>query len=89
MFGGDTEKDQVSKIVSEVVDIVMKSKQSWSDLLSSDTNARILQEMRVPDWFLLYFKLQTKLPDSGWQTLLNLTQLWKSGVSICVIVYVV
>jgi len=36
--------------------------------------------LRVPDWVLLYFKLQVRLPDAAWQTLLNLTQLGRSGV---------
>ena len=43
--------------------------------------------MTVPDWVLLYFKLKTRLPDNAWRTLLNLTQLGKSGVSIFIYVY--
>ena len=58
------------------------SKRRLSEVLSPDTYERILQGMRVPDWVLLYFKLQEKLPDSARQTLLNLTQLGKSGVSL-------
>ena len=83
--GGDAEKEEVRDIISQVVDMVMENKgakKGFSELLSSETNNRIMKSMRVPDWVLLYFKLQTKLPDSAWQTLLNLTQLGKSGVSL-------
>ena len=85
LFGNDTEKEQVRDTTSEVVDMVMDakgSKRGLSELLSSSTYQRIIESMRVPDWALLYFKLQTRLPDSAWQTLLNLTQLGKSGVSL-------
>ena len=83
IFGGEAEKGQVRDIISGVVEMVMeaKGKRGFSELLSSEANARVLQSMRVPDWVLLYFKLQARLPDSAWQTLLNLSQLGKSGVS--------
>ena len=83
IFGGEAEKEQARDTISEVVDIVMeaKGKRGFSELLSSETHARLYHSMRVPDWVLLYFKLQAKLPDSAWQTLLNLSQLGKSGVS--------
>ena len=84
IFGDDAEKSEVSDTISVIVDMVMEAKgtkRGLSELLSSETYDRIMQTMRVPDWVLLYFKLQTKLPDSAWQTLLNLTQLGKSGVS--------
>ena len=84
IYGDDAQRESVRNHISEVIDIVMDSKRSkkgFSELLSSETHARVFQSMRVPDWVLLYFKLQTKLPDSAWQTLLNLTRLGKSGVS--------
>ena len=87
IFGGDDEKGQVRDTVSEVVDIVIeatcKGKKGFTELLSSETHARVFHSMRVPYWVLLYFKLQAKLPDRAWQTLLNLSQLGKSGVSDC------
>ena len=91
LFGTDGEKENVRDTISEVVDLVMASKGSkkgLSELLSPETHKRIFQSMRVPDWVLLFFKLQTKLPDSAWQTLLNLTRLGKSGVSNNVLCYV-
>lgn len=85
IFGGDDEKGQVRDTISEVVDIVIeaKGKKGFTELLSSETHARVFHSMRVPDWVLLYFKLQAKLPDRAWQTLLNFSQLGKSGVSDC------
>jgi len=84
LYGTSEERGKVRDTISEVIDLVMESKgtkKGLSQLLSPETQARIFESMRVPDWVLLYFKLQTRLPDSAWQTLLNLTRLGKSGVS--------
>ena len=85
LCGTTEERGKVRDTISEVIDLVMESKgtkKGLSQLLSPETLARIFESMRVPDWVLLYFKLQTRLPDSAWQTLLNLTRLGKSGVSL-------
>ena len=87
VFGCDDEKEEVRNIISEVVDLVMASKgakKGLSELLSSETHAHLFKSMRVPDWVLLYFKLQTRLPDSAWQTMLNLTGLGKGRGVSCV-----
>ena len=84
IFGDDAERSEVRNTISDIVDRVMEakgSKKGLCELLTPETHGCILQSMRVPDWVFLYFKLQTKLPDSARQTLLNLTQLGKSGVS--------
>ena len=84
LYGGDEQKGKVSATISKVVDLVMDttgSKQALAELLVPETYQRFLESIRVPDWVLLYFKLQAKLPDAAWQTLLNLTQLGRSGVS--------
>ena len=85
LYGSDKEKGKISETLSEIVHIVMDakgSKKGLSELLLPETYQRLLESMRVPDWVLLYFKLQARLPDAGWQTLLNLTQLGRSGVSL-------
>ncbi|CAH3147471.1 unnamed protein product [Pocillopora meandrina] len=83
LYGTDGEREKVQGIISEVIDlIVTKSKGSrngLTELLSPQTLTNVFQGMRVPDWVLLFFKLQTRLPDSAWQTLLNLTRLGKNG----------
>ena len=69
--------------LSEILNLVMDSKgtkKGIKDLLLAKTHQRVLQSMRVPDWVLLYLKIQAELPDAAWQTLLNLTQFGRSGV---------
>lgn len=46
-----------------------------------DSAAQFLQSLRVPDWTLLYVKLQSRIPDQAWQTLVSLTKLGITGVS--------
>lgn len=77
-FRGDAEKKEVRNTY-QVVDMVMKtkgSKKGFSELFSSEMYNRIMKSMRVPDWVLLYFKLQMKLPDSAWQTV-KLDPAWQ------------
>ena len=84
LYGSDKDKGNVSETLSEIVNLVMDakgSKKGLEELLMPETYQRVVESMRVPDWVLLYFKLQARLPDAGWQTLLNLTQLGRSGVS--------
>ena len=84
VFGGNAEKEEVRDVISNVVDLVMEAKgakKGLAEIFSSQTYEQIFASLRVPDWVLLYFKLKTRLPDDAWQTLLNLTQLGKSGVS--------
>ena len=84
VFGGNADKEEVRDVISNVVDLVMEAKgakKGLTELFSSQTYEQIFVSLRVPDWVLLYFKLKTRLPDDAWQTLLNLTQLGKSGVS--------
>lgn len=83
VYGAEEERVRVSETISEIVNLVMDAKGSrkgLSELLLPQTYQRILESLRVPDWVLLYFKLQVRLPDAAWQTLLNLTQLGRSGV---------
>ena len=76
LYGRDKEEGKISETLSKIVNIVMDakgSKKGLSELLLPETYQRLLESVRVPDWVLLYFKLQARLPDAGWQTLLNLT----------------
>jgi hypothetical protein len=69
IFGNDDKKTYVRDTISNIVDKVMdanSSNKGLSDLLYPETYKTILNTMRVPDWVLLYFKLQTNLPDSDW-----------------------
>ena len=85
LCGTDEEREEVSETVSKIVDLAVQAhgaKKAIAELLLSETHQKLLEGMRVPDWVLLYFKLQTRLPDAGWQTLLNVSQLGRSGVSL-------
>jgi len=42
---------------------------------------KFFQSLHVPDWTLLYFKLQYKIPDQGWQMLLCTFKLGRTSVS--------
>ena len=85
LYRTDGEREKVQGIISEVVDLIStKSKGSrngLTKLLLPKTLTNVFQSTCVPDWVLLFFKLQTRLPDTARQTLLNLTRLGKSGVS--------
>ena len=70
-------------IVSDVIDeLAMKVgvKQALKELVSSETLQRFFKSMRSPDWVQLYLKVQSRIPDHQWQTLLNLTRLGPSKV---------
>ena len=54
-----------------MVNLVMDArgtKKGLTELLLPMTYQRLLKGMRVPDWVMLYFKLQKLLPDGAWQT---------------------
>lgn len=83
VFGGEMEKEYVRNTISDTIDVVMNAsgpKKGFCQLLTGETLKRIHDTMRVPDWVLLLFKLEAKLPDAAWQTMLNLTHLGRSGV---------
>ena len=50
------------------------------ELIPEELWQKRLDEMCVPDWLLLC-KLESRISDDGWQTILNRTRLGKSGVS--------
>ena len=41
-----------------------------------------MKQFRIPDWVLLYFKLEAKIPDNAWQTMINLTKLGRTWVGV-------
>ena len=74
----------VSSAVSEAVEIVAENKglKAAADLACTPEVKQKQQiAMRTPDWLQVYVKLETKLPDNGWQTILNFLNLGRSGVS--------
>ena len=74
----------VSSAVSEAIEIVALNKglKAAADFaFTADVQQKRQIAMRAPDWLQVYVKLETKLPDNGWQTVLNFLNLGRSGVS--------
>ena len=81
VLGKDIEaKETVNKVVETVVG-ARGVKRGVEEVLGDDVHLKLLESLRVPNWVLLYFKLQARLPDQAWQTLLNLSMLGRTGVS--------
>ena len=85
-----------TNIISEIVSSVTEKKGVKRGLegLVPDVLQEYLHQFRVPDWVLLYFKLEAKIPDEGWQTMINLTKLGRTRVShnkslLCLWIFIV
>lgn len=77
------EPSEARNIISEVVTAVTEKrgvKWGLAELIP-DVLQSYLEQFRVPDWVLLYFKLEAIIPDNGWQTMINLTRLGRTKVS--------
>ena len=70
-------------IISEIVTTITKKKgvKRGLEAIVPDVLQQYLHKFRVPNWVLLYFKLEARIPDEGWQTMINLTKLGRTGVS--------
>ena len=85
---GKQEKQMTVRSIYKAGEIVLKSKGMASALdlvLSVKLKQKQAAVTQIPDWVQLYVKLETKLPDNGWQTILNSLNLGRSGVSIVVL----
>ena len=90
-IAGQVHNPEVAKMLSDLAEkLVEKSgpKQAFEVMLG-DSAPDFFQSLRVPDWTLLYFKLQSRIPDQGWQTLLSLTRLGRTGVSDYLYLFIV
>ena len=84
IYGKEEHQQAVKSAISEAIEIVAENKGLGSAaelVFTPDVKQKQEAAMRVPDWVQLYVKLETKLPDDGWQTVLNFLNLRKSGVS--------
>jgi len=73
-------RDIISEVVNAVTD--KKGVKRGMEIVLPDVIQMYMKEFRVPDWVLLYFKLEAHIPDDGWQTMMNLTNLGRTGVSV-------
>ena len=72
------------EVFTGVFDSVVQEKGirvAFSKLLSENAWEERVRAMRVPDWVYLLFKLKSRVSDSAWQDLTNLTKLGRTGVS--------
>lgn len=66
--------------VSQSMVVEKGAQKAFEKLVSEDSWNERVKCMRVPDWMYLLFKLKSRISDSGWQDLTNLTKLARTGV---------
>ena len=84
LYGEQQKQDFVREILSSALNTVAQKqgiRKAFDTLLSDDLNRQYLETLRVPDWVQLYVKLNSKLPNQSWQSLLNFLNIGRSGVS--------
>lgn len=88
IHGSEEQQQFVKSAIAQAVEIVAKPRgvRFAADLaLTPEMRRKQEASMRVPDWVQLYVKLEVKLPDNGWQTILNFLNLGRSGVCFPVV----
>ena len=76
-------RPEVAQLLSDIAEKIRSNSSSPLQALETvlgDSSVKFFQSLRVPDWTLLYFKLQSRIPDQAWQTLLNICKLGRTGV---------
>ncbi|XP_028403951.1 uncharacterized protein LOC114526542 [Dendronephthya gigantea] len=58
---------------------MLVAKKAFSLTLSEKSHSMLLESLHMQDWTYVLLKVRTKISDSAWQTLLNLTQLGRTG----------
>ena len=83
LIAGEVHNPDVARLLSDIAEKVTNKTSPLQALetMLGDSTPQFFQSLRVPDWTLLYFKLQSRVPDQAWQTLLSLTKLGRTGVS--------
>ena len=61
-------------------------KKAVNVILSQESLSALISSIRVPDWTYLLLKIRLRISYAGWQTLLNLTHLGRTGVSFNVLI---
>lgn len=69
---------EVAQSLSDIAEKIRSNSSSPLQALETvlgDSGVKFFQSLRVPDWTLLYFKLQSRIPDQARQTLLSISKL--------------
>ena len=79
-------------IVRSIFERVEKQRgvrKTCKELIPEELWQKGVDEMCVPDWILVLCKLESRISDDSWQTILNRTRLGKSGVSCILIPFII
>lgn len=77
-------QSDASDILVGATDVVFQrlgAKKALDVVLLEESRSALITSIRMPDWVYLLLKIRMRISDFGWQTLLNLTQLGRTGVS--------
>lgn len=80
-----TKENNAREVIKAVMTKVSEEKgvkKCFELLLPDECWEERVAQMRVPDWQLLLLKLEARISDCGWQTLLNRTNLGRTGVRV-------
>jgi hypothetical protein len=87
MFGNIASQDTKSEVADMLVgatDVMfnqLRAKNAMGAVLSPECKSKLYASFCVPDWVYVLTKVRLRISDAGWQSLLNLTQLGRTGVS--------
>ncbi|KAL9977031.1 hypothetical protein ACROYT_G014393 [Oculina patagonica] len=75
------EPSEACNIISEIVNTVTVKKglKKGLETLVPNVMQQYIKQFRIPYWVLLYFKIEAKILHNGWQTMINLTKLGRTG----------
>ena len=74
-----------SKVITGATDIIFSTlgaKKAFETVLSERSRFLLMESIRVPEWVYVLLNVRIRISDSSWRTLLNLTQLGRTGVSL-------
>lgn len=87
MFGNIASQDTKAEVAdmlrgaTGVMFYQLGAKNAITAVMSSECQSKLYASFRVPDWVYVLTKVRLRISDAGWQSLLNLTQLGRTGVS--------
>ena len=79
---GNFDGKNIVRDIFERVEKVHGVRKTCEELIPEELWQKRVDEMCVPDWILLLCKLESRISDDGWQTILSRTRIGKSGVSV-------
>lgn len=79
---GNFDGKNIVRNIFERVEKERGVRKTCEELIPEELWQKRVDEMCVPDWILLLCKLESRISDDGWQTILSRTRLGKSGVSV-------